>query len=108
MAAQIGSMKVTEQVDALEVMGINSLQYLAVPRVWASAISLPMLSTIFLLMGNVGSYFVGTILLGIDEVTYFSKVPEFLSFNNVLEGLIKAYIFGKIIALIGTYQGFPG
>jgi phospholipid/cholesterol/gamma-HCH transport system permease protein len=106
MAAQIGSMKVTEQIDALEVMGINSIQYLAAPRVWASAFALPLLSGIFLLVGNVGSYFVGTVLLDIDSVTYFSKVSEFLDIEDILEGLIKAHVFGIIISLIGTYQGF--
>lgn len=106
MAAQIGSMKVTEQIDALEVMGINSLQYLAVPRVVATAIALPLLSGIFLLMGNVGSGLVGMGMLGIDEVTYFSKVPDFLSLSNIFEGQIKAFVFGIIVSLIGTYQGF--
>jgi phospholipid/cholesterol/gamma-HCH transport system permease protein len=67
MTAQIGSMKVTEQIDALEVMGINSVQYLAVPRIVAGTISVPMLSALFLFIGNVGSYIVGTKFLSIDE-----------------------------------------
>lgn len=106
MAAQIGTMKVTEQVDALEVMGINSYQYLAVPRILATTISLPLLSSIFLLVGNIGSWFIGTRVLQIDEVMYYSKIGEFMVLNNLIEGVIKSTIFGYIIATIGTFHGF--
>lgn len=106
MAAQIGTMKVTEQVDALEVMGINSYQYLAVPRIIAATICLPMLSAIFLAVGNLGSYFVGTKALMIDEATYLSKLGDFMFMGDIYHGLIKAFFFGFIIAVIGTYFGF--
>jgi phospholipid/cholesterol/gamma-HCH transport system permease protein len=106
MAAQIGTMKVTEQVDALEVMGINSIQYLAVPRVLATSISAPLLTAIYILIGNVGSYFIGVKTLGIDETLFFSKLSDFMGFNDILEGLIKALIFGFLVSMIGTYQGF--
>lgn len=106
MAAQIGSMKVTEQVDALEVMGISSYQYLAVPRIIAGTIALPLLSAIFLLVGNLGSWFVGVKVLNIDPQVYFSKISLFLQVNDVVQGLIKATVFGFIISIIGTYQGF--
>ena len=106
MAAQIGTMKVTEQVDALEVMGINSIQYLAVPRIVASVIAVPMLSALFLFIGNVGSYLVGTKFLSIDEAIYLSKLGEFMFLEDIWQGLIKATFFGFVIALIGTYQGF--
>lgn len=106
MAAQIGTMKVTEQVDALEVMGVSSIQYLAVPRLWATVISMPLLTAIFILVGNIGSWFVGVTVIGIDEVIYFSKVSEFMSVKMVIEGLVKATFFGALIAIIGTYFGF--
>ncbi len=106
MAAQIGTMKVTEQVDALEVMGINSHQYLALPRILASAISLPILSIIFLFIGNLGSWFVGTVIFEIDEVIYFSKLGDFMFIEDVWQGLIKAAFFGFFIGSIGTYHGF--
>lgn len=106
MAAQIGTMKVTEQVDALEVMGINSIQYLAVPRVIASVIAVPMLSAIFLFIGNVGSYIVGTKFLSIDEAIYLSKLGQFMFLEDIWQGLIKATFFGFVISVIGTYQGF--
>lgn len=106
MAAQIGTMKVTEQVDALEVMGINSIQYLAVPRVVAGTIAVPMLSCLFLFIGNVGSYVVGTKFLLIDEATYFSKLSMFMFLSDIWQGLIKAVFFGFLISVIGTYFGF--
>lgn len=106
MAAQIGTMKVTEQVDALEVMGINSYQYLAVPRVWATFISLPLLSLIFQLIGNLGSWFIGTKVIGIEPAIYYSKLGEFMTVTHIFEGVIKAFFFGYLIALIGSYQGF--
>ena len=106
MAAQIGSMKVTEQIDALEVMGINSIQYLAVPRIVAATFAVPMLSIVFLFIGNVGAYAVGTTTLMIDDAMFFSKLSEFMGVENIAEGVIKATVFGFVIAVIGTYFGF--
>lgn len=106
MAAQIGTMKVTEQIDALEVMGINGYQYLAVPRILGSMISMPLLSALFLLIGYYGSWLVGTKVLLIDSTIYTQKISDFMSLNMVTEGLIKATVFGYLIGIIGTYQGF--
>ena len=106
MAAEIGSMKVTEQVDALEVMGVNAIQYLAVPKIFATVVTMPMLAAIYMLVANTGSWLIGTQLLGIDEAIYFSKISDFMNLRMVLEGLIKAGVFGYLIAIIGTYQGF--
>jgi phospholipid/cholesterol/gamma-HCH transport system permease protein len=106
MAAQIGSMKVTEQIDALEVMGINSIQYLAVPRIIATTIAMPMLSIIFLFIGNLGAYVVGTTTLMIDEAMFYSKLSEFMNVSDVMQGVIKAFVFGFVISVIGTYFGF--
>lgn len=106
MAAQIGSMKVTEQVDALEVMGINSIQYLAAPRIIAATIAMPMLSIVFLFVGNVGSWLIGTKNLMIDESMFFSKLSEFMYVSDIFQGVIKATVFGFVISTIGTYFGF--
>ncbi|MCY4644689.1 MAG: ABC transporter permease [Bacteriovoracales bacterium] len=106
MAAAIGSMKVTEQVDALEVMGINSIQYLAVPRVVASTLVLPLLTIIFQFVGNAGAWLVGVKVLKIEEAIYFSKLSEFMFVSDIAQGVIKAYFFGLAIATIGTYFGF--
>ncbi len=106
MAAQIGSMKVTEQIDALEVMGINSYQYLAVPRILGAMISMPMLSAIFLIVGYGGSWVIGVKLLQIDPILYTQKISDLMRLGMVAEGLIKATVFGYLIGIIGTYQGF--
>lgn len=106
MAAQIGTMKVTEQVDALEVMGISSVQFLAVPRILAGTIALPFLSVIFSFVGNVGSWIIGTKQLMIDETMYFSKLGEFMFVEDIYQGIIKSVVFGFVISLIGTYFGF--
>lgn len=106
MAAQIGSMKVTEQIDALEVMGINSYQYLAVPRILGAMISMPMLSAIFLAVGYWGSWLVGTKVLMIDPIAYTLKISDFMNLTMIAEGLIKATVFGYLIGIIGTYHGF--
>lgn len=106
MAAQIGSMKVTEQIDALEVMGINSYQYLAVPRILGAMLSMPLLSGIFLLIGYGGSWLIGVKVLQIDEILYTQKISDFMRLGMVAEGLIKATVFGYLIGIIGTYQGF--
>lgn len=106
MAAQIGSMKVTEQIDALEVMGINSYQYLAVPRILGATLSLPLLSAIFLLIGYGGAWLIGTKVILIDEAIFSSKISDFMDLGMVAEGIIKATVFGYLIGIIGTYQGF--
>jgi phospholipid/cholesterol/gamma-HCH transport system permease protein len=97
---------VTEQVDALEVMGINGVQYLCVPRVIAATLCVPMLSVIFLLIGNFGSWLIGVKVLDIEENVYFSKIHQFMFMEDILQGAIKALFFGFLIAIIGTYQGF--
>lgn len=106
MAAQIGSMKVTEQIDALEVMGINAHQYLALPRIMASIFAMPILSSFFMLVGNAGSFVIGTRVLMIDETLYFSKLGDFMFMSDIYQGIIKSFFFGFIVALIGTYFGF--
>jgi phospholipid/cholesterol/gamma-HCH transport system permease protein len=106
MAAQIGSMKVTEQIDALEVMGINGYQYLAVPRILGATISMPLLSGIFLLIGYTGAWIIGVKVLLIDETLFTQKISDFMDLSMVFEGLIKATVFGYLIGLIGTYHGF--
>jgi phospholipid/cholesterol/gamma-HCH transport system permease protein len=106
MAAQIGSMKVTEQIDALEVMGINGYQYLAVPRILGAMLSMPLLCSIFMIIGNFGSWVIGVQVIGIDEFAYFQKLSDFMLLSHIAEGLIKATFFGYLIGLIGTYHGF--
>ncbi len=106
MAAHLGTMRVTEQIDAMDVMAVNSIHYLVVPRVTASFIALPLLTSIFVLVGNLGSYFTGIYLLGIDPVVFFSHLQQFVNLRDVAQCLIKASVFGIIFSTIGTFKGY--
>lgn len=106
MAAEIGTMVVTEQVDALRTMGTDPIEYLAVPRLIATSIMLPVLVMIGDLVGIYGGYLVAVKLMGGGEVTYWQRTWEFLMMSDVTSGLIKAAVFGLIIALFGCVRGF--
>lgn len=105
MTAELSSMKVSEQVDALEVMGIVPESYLSAPRLLATTLVLPCLSLIFMFLANFGSWVIGTQFLGINREIFFLKLTQFVSMTNVIEGLIKSMIFGLLLGLIATYQG---
>ncbi len=106
MAAKIGIMRVTEQIDALEIMAISPLQYLVGPRILASTIALPILVALFGLVGNVGGYFVATAVCGIDSGIYIQKLKLFMDPWDFYHGMIKASIFGFLLAAISCYQGY--
>ncbi len=106
ISAQIGTMRVTEQIDALEVMGINPKQFLVMPRIIASIIAMPLLVGIFDFVGNIGAYFVSVKLLQIDAALYLAKIGVFARPRDVAQSLIKGAFFGLIFSLIGTYRGY--
>lgn len=106
MAAEIGTMRVTEQIDALETMAVSPVQYLIVPRVIASVIMMPLLTTLFDFVGTVGSWFVSTRLLEIPSTEFFEQVIYYVDFDDYYIGISKAAVFGLIMAIIGCYQGF--
>ena len=106
IAAEIGTMRVTEQVDALEVMAVNPVQYLVTPRVVASVLMLPLLAMTYTTTGMIGSWLVGVKYLGIDENVFWSRVFSYVDPDDIINGLIKAACFGLIIAVVGCYLGF--
>lgn len=106
MTAEIGTMKVTEQVDALTVMGVNPFQYLVIPRILASILMMPMLALAFDAIGVVGSYFVGVVLLGIDAGVFMSRIEQYVYFSDLMSGITKATCFGLIFSLVGCYKGY--
>jgi phospholipid/cholesterol/gamma-HCH transport system permease protein len=106
IAAEIGTMRVTEQVDALTVMAINPVQYLAVPRIIAGLVMLPLLTVLSDFVGMVGGYLVGVKLLGINAAIFMNKVYELVALEDIYNGLIKAAVFGVILTLVGCYKGF--
>ncbi len=106
MAAELGTMRVTEQIDALYVMAVNPVQYLVLPRIVASIFMLPLLTIIADFVGIVGGYVVGVGLLGINSGIFIAKIVEYVEFSDISMGLIKASFFGLIMALVGCYKGF--
>ena len=105
MAAELGSMKVTEQVDALETMAINPVRFLVVPRVVAGLIMLPILTIFADLIAIGGALGVSVMFLGVPQETFISGFKLFFKISDLFAGLLKASIFGLIISLVGCYQG---
>ena len=106
IAAELGTMRVTEQIDALTTLSTNPFKYLVGPRIVASVISLPILVGIADIIGIMGGYFVGTRNLGFNPLAYLKSTFDILATGDVVSGLIKAAVFGFIIALMGCYHGF--
>ncbi len=105
IAAEIGTMKVTEQIDALTTLSTNPMKYLTVPRVLAATISLPILVAVGDAIGIFGGYLVGTTQLGFNPAVYLHNTADFLEVWDVTSGLIKGAVFGFIVALMGCYHG---
>lgn len=105
ITAEIGSMKVTEQIDALRVMATNPVAYLVVPRFIACMLMTPLLVVFADVIGTVGGYLVATLYAGISSFTYIHSIKVFVVINDVTGGLVKAMVFGGIVAIIGCYKG---
>ncbi len=106
IAAEIGTMKVTEQIDALVTLSTNPMKYLVGPRIVAGVVTLPLLVVIADIIGIMGGYVVGTHSLGFNSGAYLKNTVDFLELKDVTSGLIKSAVFGFIIALMGCYHGF--
>ena len=106
IAAEIGIMRITEQVDALESMSLSPYRYLIVPNLIAAVISFPLLSSIFNVVGIYGGYVIGVKLLGLSSGTYFSGIEGFVVMRDITDGLIKSVSFGIIVIWISTYKGY--
>lgn len=106
IAAEIGTMRVTEQIDALETMAVSPIQYLAVPRVVASVIMLPMLNAIFVFLAAIGSWFVCTKLLLVNATAFKEEIIYYVDYDDFYIGMIKAAVFGLILATVGCYKGY--
>ena len=106
IAAEIGSMRVTEQIDALESMAVNSVQYLITPRIVAGFIMLPILTIIADIVGVIGGYLIAVLLLNLDAGLYINKIIDLVSISDILGGLFKASVFGGLLTFIGCYFGY--
>lgn len=106
MTTEIGSMRVTNQIDALTVMSVNPIQYLVVPRLIAGTIAVPILTMLFNLIGCFGAYSVCVFVLGLDPGVFIDKVRWYVDASDIMQGLVKAAFFGFAVALIACKQGF--
>jgi phospholipid/cholesterol/gamma-HCH transport system permease protein len=106
IAAEIGTMRVTEQIDALTTLATNPIKYLVVPRLIAAVVSMPILVAIADSIGVFGGYVVSTESLGFSGGIYLKNTVDFMTHQDVTSGLIKAAVFGFIIAMMGCYNGF--
>ena len=106
ISAEIGIQRISEQIDALETMRIDPLRFLVSPRIAAAIISFPLLTAIFDLIGIVGGYFSGVLILGANAGTYFYRIQASMAMKDVTDGLIKATVFAFIVSTVCCYQGY--
>ncbi len=106
MAAEIGTMRVTEQIDALTTLSTDPFKYLVAPRVLAGIITMPILVLVDDIVGVMGGYIVGVYKLDFNDVAYLRNTIDFLQFQDVFSGLVKAAVFGFLITLMGCYHGY--
>ena len=105
IAAEIGTMRVTEQIDALRTLATHPIDYLVVPRLLASIIALPLLTMEAIVLGIISGYVIGTQLLGIDPTYLYYDMMQYMNDADVVFGLVKSFVYGGIVALIGCYKG---
>ncbi len=106
MATELGTMRVTEQIDALATMAVNPVKYLIVPRILAGICMFPVLTIVADFVGFIGGYLVGVKLLGINSGVYIGRTTEFVQVDDILNGLTKSVFFGLITTLVACYYGF--
>lgn len=106
MTAELGSMRNTQQIDALSSMAVDPIHYLVSPRVAATTITLPFLACIYSFSGMVGAYLVSIYYLDIDQGAFMSGIRSYVDINDVTHGLAKAVVFGLIVSVIACYKGF--
>jgi phospholipid/cholesterol/gamma-HCH transport system permease protein len=106
MTTELGSMRVTNQIDALVTMAVNPVQYLVVPRLVAGFIMVPVLTMLFNVVGVFGAYFVAVSLLGLDPGVFMDRLRWLVDWDDVSQGLIKSMVFGVAVTLIACRQGF--
>ena len=106
MAAELGTMQVTEQIDALYALATNPIKFLIVPRFLAALFVMPVLVILADIIGIIGGYLVSVILLGTNSTIYIKRTWDYMELEDIYTGLLKACIFGIIIATISCYQGF--
>jgi len=106
LTAEIGIMRITEQIDALTVMALNPMRYLVAPSLFAGILTFPLMTALFDVLGIFGGYLVGVELLGLSAGTYFGEMQSFVDIGDVMLGFWKSVCFGVIVTWVCTYKGF--
>ena len=107
MTAEIGLMKATEQISAMEMMAVNPIARIVAPRFWAGVISMPLLAALFSAVGVFGGYFVGVVQIGVDEGSFWSQMQAAVDFrDDILNGVIKSFVFGTAVSVIALFEGY--
>ena len=107
MTAEIGLMKATEQISAMEMMAVNPIARVVAPRFWAGVISMPLLAALFSVMGVFGGYVVGVVLIGVDEGSFWSQMQSAVDFqHDILNGVLKSLVFGVAVTTIALFEGY--
>ncbi len=106
IAAEIGIMRITEQIDALSAMALNPMKYLVVPQVVAGLVAMPLLTAIFDVVGIYGGYLVGVELLGVSSGTYFGEMRQSVDMRDINGGFVKSIVFGVLVTWICSYKGY--
>lgn len=105
MCAELGTMKVTEQIDALETMAVNPKRYLVAPRLLAGSFMMPLLTIFAIVMGIFGGYLIAVYFFKMAPSTYFDSMPRYITTFDLLTGIVKAFVFGVLIMSISCYKG---
>ena len=107
MTAEIGLMKATEQIAAMELMAVNPIARVVAPRFWAGVISMPLLAALFSAMGVFGGYVVGVVNIGVDEGSFWSQMQAAVDLrDDILNGVIKSVVFGLVVTAIALFEGY--
>lgn len=107
MTAEIGLMKATEQISAMEMMAVNPIARIVAPRFWAGVISMPLLAALFSAMGIFGGYFVGVVQIGVDEGSFWSQMQAAVDFkHDIMNGVLKSFVFGTVVTVIALFEGY--
>ena len=106
LTAEIGIMRITEQIDALTVMALNPMRYLVAPSILAGLVTFPLMTAIFDVVGILGGYLVGVELLGLSPGTYFGEMQTFVDMKDIMTGFWKSVSFGVVVTWVCTYKGF--
>lgn len=107
ITAEIGLMKATEQLSAMEMMAVNPIARVVAPRFWGGVVSMPILATLFSAMGVFGGYLVGVQLIGVDEGSFWAQMQASVDFRqDILNGVIKSFVFGIIVSWVAVFEGY--